>query len=151
VAGALAGPRILRFYCRITLGSERCVERAVEYFRRFGPTAILLGRFSGSVRLFTAALSGCGHIPYVRFLAFDALGAVVYATLVVIVGHLLGLPAADFFQRHGGARVLLLVGPVAFATLVALRLYRRRRERPARREPVIDHARGREDTASKRF
>jgi membrane protein DedA with SNARE-associated domain len=148
LAGALAGPRVLRFYCRITLGSDRCVERAVEYFRRFGPAAILLSRFSGSVRLFAAALSGCGHIPYARFLAFDALGALAYATLVVIVGHLLGLPAADFFQRHGGARVLLLVGPVALATLVGLRLYRRRRERAARREHAIGRARGRADTAN---
>jgi membrane protein DedA with SNARE-associated domain len=27
LAGMLAGPRLLAFYCRITLGSERCVER----------------------------------------------------------------------------------------------------------------------------
>ena len=36
----LAGPRLLTFYCRITLGSERCVERTLAYFRRFGAAEI---------------------------------------------------------------------------------------------------------------
>ena len=39
LAGSLTGVRILGFYCRITLGSERCVEQTVGYFTRFGAAA----------------------------------------------------------------------------------------------------------------
>ena len=127
VAGALTGPRILAFYCRMTLGSAQCVEKTVGYFKRFGAGAILLSRFSHSVRLFASALSGCGHIPYWKFITFDLVGTVLYAVLLVTVGHLVGEQAAAMLGRHGGMRLLLLVGPLALVTLVAYRLWRRRR------------------------
>jgi membrane protein DedA with SNARE-associated domain len=138
VAGALTGPRILALYCRLTLGSEQCVEKTVRYFTRFGPAAILLSRFSASVRLFAAALSGCGHITYWRFLSFDVVGSLLYATLLVIVGRVVGESAAEFLGRLGGLRVLLFVGPVAFAVLLGYRLYRRWRYGAAK----IDAVRG---------
>ena len=62
LVGRQFGPRVLALYCRITLGSERCVDRTIAYFRRFGGAAILLSRFSASVRLFASVLSGCGYI-----------------------------------------------------------------------------------------
>lgn len=138
VAGALTGPRILGFYCRVTLGSEHCVEKTVRYFRRYGPAAILLSRFSASVRLFAAALSGCGHIAYSRFLLLDVVGSLVYATLVVTVGHLVGESAAAFLQRHGGPRLLLLGGPLALSSLLGYRLYKRWRYGAARSEVLRD-------------
>jgi membrane protein DedA with SNARE-associated domain len=125
-AGALTGPRILAFYCRITLGSAQCVQRTIGYFKRFGAGAILLSRFSHSIRLFASALSGCGHIPYWKFITFDFVGTVVYAALWVTVGHLVGERAAAMLGRHGGARLVLLIGPLALVTLIAYRLWRRR-------------------------
>jgi membrane protein DedA with SNARE-associated domain len=132
LAGALAGPRVLAFYCRVTLGSAGCVDKTVGYFRRFGPAAILMARFSASVRIFASALSGCGHISYGRFLGYDLAGTLVYAALWVTVGALVGDQAAEILSRHGRARLLLLVGPLALATVVGYRLWRRRRDGPAR-------------------
>lgn len=136
IAGALTGPRVLAFYCRVTLGSEHCVEKTVRYFTRFGPAAILLSRFSTSVRLFAAALSGCGHIAYSRFLILDVVGTVLYTALLVTLGRLVGDSAAEFFQRPGRLRLLLLAGPLALATLLAYRLYKRRRYGPAKSDSV---------------
>ncbi len=140
VAGALTGPRILALYCRLTLGSEQCVERTVGYFKRFGAGAILLCRFSHSVRLFASALSGCGHIAYWKFITFDLVGTVLYAALWVAVGQLVGEPAAEFLGRHGGARLLLLIGPLAIATLIAYRLWRRHRYGPARSDVLREES-----------
>jgi membrane protein DedA with SNARE-associated domain len=135
-AGVLTGPRILVLYCRLTLGSEQCVEKTVRYFTRFGPAAILLSRFSTSVRLFAAALSGCGHIGYGRFLAFDTVGTVLYAVLLVVVGRVVGESASEYFQRPGAMRLLLVVGPLAFAGLLGYRLYRRSRYGAAKSDAV---------------
>lgn len=137
LAGAVTGPRILAFYCRITLGSADCVERTVGYFRRFGAAAVLLSRFSASVRLFASALSGCGHIPYWKFVTFDLVGTVLYTALLVTVGYLVGERAAELLGRHRGVRLLVLVGPVALATLIAYRLWRRRRYGPAKSDVVV--------------
>jgi membrane protein DedA with SNARE-associated domain len=137
LAGAMTGPRILALYCRITLGSVDCVEKTVGYFRRFGAAAILLSRFSTSVRLFASALSGCGHITYRKFLAFDLLGTVAYATAWVTVGYLVGDRAAEFLERHRGTRLLVVVAPVALATLLGYRIWRRRRHGPASAAAVV--------------
>ena len=136
-AGALTGPRILAFYCRITLGSAECVEKTVGYFKRFGAAAILMSRFSASVRLFASALSGCGHISYGKFITFDFVGTLLYTAFWVSVGYVVGERAAEFLHRHGGARLLLLVGPLALATLVGYRLWRRRRYGPASADTVV--------------
>ena len=135
-AGVLTGPRILALYCRLTLGSEQCVEKTVRYFTRFGPAAILFSRFSTSVRLFAAALSGCGHITYWRFLTFDVVGTVLYAALLVVVGRVVGESASQYLQRPGALRLLILVGPLAFGALLGYRLYRRSRYGAARTDAV---------------
>jgi len=137
LAGAWMGPRVLAFYCWITLGSTACVEKTAGYFRRFGAAAVLLSRFSASVRLFASALSGCGHISYWRFVTFDLAGTLAYIAVWTTVGYLVGQRAIDFLGRHRGARLLLLVGPVALATLLAYRLWRRRRYGAARADAVI--------------
>jgi membrane protein DedA with SNARE-associated domain len=137
LAGALTGPRILAFYCRITLGSSECVEKTVGYFRRYGAAAVLLSRFSAGVRLFASALSGCGHIKYWKFVTLDLVGTVVYTGLWVTVGSLVGERAADLLSHHREARLLLLVGPLALATLITYRLWRRRRYGPAKADVVV--------------
>ena len=137
LAGALTGPRILAFYCRLTLGSAGCVEKTVGYFKRFGAAAILMSRFSASVRLFASALSGCGHITYGKFITFDFAGTLLYTTTWVVVGYLVGERAAEFLSRHGGARLLLLLGPVALATLIGYRLWRRQRYGPVDPDVVV--------------
>jgi len=137
LAGAMTGPRILALYCRITLGSADCVDKTVGYFRRFGAAAVLLSRFSATVRLFASALSGCGHIPYWKFVTFDLVGTVFYTALLVTIGHLVGARAAELLGHNRGARLLLLVGPVALATLIAYRLWRRRRYGAAKSDVVV--------------
>jgi membrane protein DedA with SNARE-associated domain len=137
LAGHLTGPRILTFYCRITLGSAQCVEKTVAYFRRFGAAAILLSRFSASVRLFASALSGCGHIAYWKFITFDLVGTVLYTTLWATVGYLVGERAADLLGRYRVARLFVLAGPVALASLIAYRLWRRKRYGAARADVVV--------------
>jgi membrane protein DedA with SNARE-associated domain len=137
LAGALAGPRILAWYCWVTLGSAECVENTVGYFRRFGPAAVLLSRFSASVRLFTSALSGCGHIAYWKFLTCDVVGTLVFVTLWLAVGHIVGTRAAEALGHHRAARLVSFVGPLAFATIIAYRLWRRRRHGSAKADMLI--------------
>jgi membrane protein DedA with SNARE-associated domain len=137
-AGRLVGPRLLSLYCRLTLGSARCVEKAVAYFVRFGRGAILLSRFSASIRIFASVLSGCGHIPYRRFLGWDIVGSLLYATVWASVGYIIGDQAADLLKRFGGARVLLLIGPIAFVALLAYRWWNRSRLDPGRATELVD-------------
>jgi membrane protein DedA with SNARE-associated domain len=133
-AGRRGGIRLLALYCRLSLGSSRCVETALRRFKRFGAVALLMARFSTSVRLFAAILAGSGHISYWRFLALDAAGTVIYSTLWIVLGAIFG-PAV---LEHTGPfmRVLLLLLPTALFGVLAYRLVRRRRYGPASHDRV---------------
>jgi membrane protein DedA with SNARE-associated domain len=127
LGGRFAGTRMLGIYCRVTLASEACVEKTLRYFARFGPAALLFSRFSASVRLFAAACAGCGNTSYRRYFVLDAIGTLVYASLFVLLGHLIGERAVVFFTTDR-RRWLFLGGLLlAYATLIAYRLWRRHR------------------------
>ena len=127
LGGRLAGTRILSLYCRLTLGSQNCIENTVAYFVRFGPAAILLSRFSASIRIFAAALSGCGHVSYPRFVTYDVLGSAIYATLWVTIGYFVGAPAIELLKRYRVLNLVLLVVPLALLGVLVYRLWRRAR------------------------
>ena len=123
-AGAVGGRKVLALYCRLSLGSEDCVERTLGYFRRYGAAAVLLGRFSAGVRLFAAVLAGAGHLRYRSFLGFDLAGTVVYTALWIGLGHLFGMALLD---RIEAVRLLVLAGPAAIVAVLVFRWLRRRR------------------------
>ena len=131
IAGRVAGVRLLGLYCWITLASDACIETTLRYFRRFGPAALLFSRFSASVRLFASACAGCGQITYPRYLAFDVIGTVVYTSVVVLVGWLVGQRAVAFLTTDRRRWVFLGAVVLAWAALIGYRLWRRR-QGPAR-------------------
>ena len=124
-AGTRGGMRLLAFYCRLSLGSARCVETTLDYFRRFGALAVLLGRFSTGVRLFGAVLAGSGRLSYRRFVLLDVIGTLGYATLWILLGATFGAAVLDHTGRY--SVFLFLLVPAGILTVLAYRLYRRRR------------------------
>src|SRR5258708_21068135 len=71
LGGRLAGMRVLALYCRVTLGSQECVEKTVAYFVRYGAAAILLSRFSTSIRIFPPALPASGPLGHSPSAPYD--------------------------------------------------------------------------------
>jgi len=126
LAGARGGQSLLALYCRLTLGSDLCVENTLKYFRRFGPTAILLGRYSTGVRLFAAILSGSGHIAYHRFVLLDLAGSLIYTTVWMVLGHVFSEQVEALLAWLGRQRALFLIVPLGLAAVVGYRVWRRR-------------------------
>ncbi len=134
-AGRLgAADRLTALYCKLSLASGRCEARARSRFGRFGPLAIVIGRFVAGVRILAAPMAGSGAISYPRFLLFDLIGAVAWAGLFVGLGYALGAQWRALFEHYGwgvplaAVAVLTVVGP---ASIVLVRLVRRRRHGPA--------------------
>lgn len=130
--GTAGGDRVLSLYCRWTLGSAHCVRTAERYFERFGGATVIIGRFVTGVRLFAVALAGSGGISYWRFLVFDVVGALIWASVFVLVGYFFGAQAARILERYGN--VALVIGAVfvlATAGFIVYRLWKRRRHGPA--------------------
>ncbi|QWT24261.1 DedA family protein [Subtercola sp. PAMC28395] len=99
--GYRTGPRI--FERKDTgLFSKKNVARTQQFFDKYGGAAVILARFVAVVRTFAPVAAGVGKMHYLRFLAFNAIGAVAWAFSVILLGYLLGhVPGvADFVTQY---------------------------------------------------
>jgi membrane-associated protein len=69
---------------------KRQLAEAQGLLARRGGGAVFLGRFVAFFRALMPALAGIAHMPYRRFLVFNAAGGLVWGTSAVLLGFLAG-------------------------------------------------------------
>jgi membrane protein DedA with SNARE-associated domain len=99
--GRTRGPRVLRLLCRLSREPVSCVTRADGAIRRNGPRVLLVARFLPGLGLMMPPLVGQARVPFLRFLAFDATGASLWAVVYIGAGRALG----GAIGRSGGPLV----------------------------------------------
>jgi membrane protein DedA with SNARE-associated domain len=119
------GPRVLtsRF-----LGPHRHrVERAQAFLRRRGGIAVFLGRFTAFFRAMMPALAGASHMPYRRFLVWNAVGGLVWGTVFVVVGYVAG---ASYHQveHQVGRGIAVALAAIVIGLILAWRIRAHRRK-----------------------
>ena len=126
--GRRLGDRLKHGRLGAKVGEERW-EQARSYFRRHGGRAVLLGRFVAVLRALVPAIAGDARMRYRTFLAWNALGAAVWAPALVTAGYLAGSSYRTVEQYLG--RATLVVGGIIVAVLLAIYVVRRRRQETA--------------------
>lgn len=126
--GRLGGVRVLHTYCRVTLGSGECVDRAVTYYHRFGSITVVLGRFVMGLRAFLMPLAGSARVPYGQFLLSDAVGTFLWSGLFIGAGYAFG-DHVDVVGRRLRSSQIVLASTLAtaFFAYLALKLWKRHR------------------------
>jgi membrane protein DedA with SNARE-associated domain len=66
------------------------LEEAREKFRGSAERAVFFGRFIAVLRIFAGPMAGISGMPYGRFLLFNALGALLWGTIMVTVAYFAG-------------------------------------------------------------
>jgi membrane protein DedA with SNARE-associated domain len=119
--GARGGMRLIaRFGAKMRI-DEAKLDRARRFFARRGLVAVFLCRFIGFVRIFVPMVAGVARMPFGRFLAANAAGAIVSSACYAALGWFFGrdLPALEHHLTE-----TTVVGAVL---IVAWLLVRRRR------------------------
>ncbi|MGQ0431359.1 MAG: bifunctional DedA family/phosphatase PAP2 family protein [Microthrixaceae bacterium] len=116
--GRRFGPALQRSRLGHKVGVERW-KRAEAYLEAKGGRAIFAGRFVGVLRALVPAVAGATRMPYRQFLAWNALGAVIWAPGTVLVGYLAG-SSYKRVERYAGPAGLVLLGAAAAVTAVML-------------------------------
>ena len=99
---------------------EGKLKVAQYLFLRHGGKIVFFGRFVAILRTFAAFLSGVNRLAWPRFLAFNAAGGVVWATLFGLGGYFLGVAFETYARPVGiGALVCAAIGAVAASRFVA--------------------------------
>jgi membrane-associated protein len=103
--------------------NPRNFQKTHDFFEKYGNKALVLGRFVPIVRTFITAVAGAGRMDRRRFLVWSAVGAVLWATGVTLLGYFLG--GVDFIHDNLEAAILVIVA-VSVAPMVIEYLRHRR-------------------------
>jgi membrane protein DedA with SNARE-associated domain len=113
------------------------IERADRWFRRYGPAAVLVGRFVPVIRAFVSLPAGISRMGIVSFSVLTAIGSAVWVVALAYAGKALGSEWQSV--RHGFEYVDYVVLVLVVAGIVYA-VVRRRRGRRVAGEPVVDVA-----------
>jgi Uncharacterized membrane-associated protein len=104
--GREGGYRLLHRYGRYIHLDEGKLKLGQYLFMQHGGKIVFFGRFIAVLRAWTAFLAGTNRMRWPRFLLFNALGGIVWATLFGLLGYFLG------------ENVHRLTGPVGIGSIV---------------------------------
>jgi len=66
------------------------VEKARQFFEKYGVKTVVLARFVPIVRTFAPLVVGAAGMPYVKFLTFSIIGSALWISSMVLAGYFLG-------------------------------------------------------------
>ncbi len=90
LVGRHGGQRIVaRLITRFATMRHR-YERLQFFFHTHGSKAVFMARFIAGVRFMAGPMAGAAGMPFLRFLGWNLLGAIVWCTTVVTIGYLVG-------------------------------------------------------------
>jgi membrane-associated protein len=93
------------------------VTRSEETIRRLGGKAVFVGRFTAALRALVPGMAGMSRLHYGRFLAWNVLGGVLWATAFVVLGYLAGSQYERLEHYANLIGLALLVAVVAFVVV----------------------------------
>lgn len=127
--GRFGGSRLLQRFGRYERLDARKFRLGQYLFEKHGGKVVFFGRFVPVLRIWAAFLAGTNHMSWRRFLAFNAAGGALWATLMGSGAYALG------------SAVFRLGGPIGIATatlgtsaMAASLLIVKRHERQLQRE-----------------
>lgn len=83
------------------------IARTHAFFEKHGPKAIIIARFLPIFRAFVPAAAGVGNMTYRRFVAYNAVGALLWGVGVTLLGYFLG--QIPFVQQYSEVFIIVLV------------------------------------------
>jgi membrane-associated protein len=69
---------------------EKYINKAHEFFAKYGRFALVFSRFVPIVRTFTPIVAGIARVPYKFYLKYSVIGAATWAMSMTLVGYFLG-------------------------------------------------------------
>jgi membrane-associated protein len=103
------------------------VHRAEGTVRHYGGRAVFVGRFTAALRALVPGTAGMSGVHYGKFLAWNAAGGIIWATIFVMIGYLAGsqYQHIEKYANYIGIGLLVLIA-------VVLVLRHRRNQRRAK-------------------
>ncbi|MFI8437155.1 DedA family protein [Streptomyces sp. NPDC079020] len=89
------------------LFKQENVEKAHDFFEKYGPKSLVLARFVPIVRTFTPIIAGVSRMNYRSFITYNIIGGILWGVGVTLLGAMLG--KIDFVHAHIELILILIV------------------------------------------
>lgn len=120
LVGKTAGYYVFhRYGAWIGLTEER-LEKAHQWFKKFGKWALFIGYFIPGVRHFTGLSAGASNLEYHLFALFAYMGACVWVALFLSVGYFFGNYGLSYMENLDIENLEIGLDEAIFAGLVLL-------------------------------
>ncbi|MCX6430214.1 MAG: DedA family protein [Actinobacteria bacterium] len=109
------GPRIEVSRLGKLVGAKRW-EMAQRIFDKYHAGAIFFGRAQALLRALVPALAGMNKVPYRTFLKWNALGGIVFSSIVIVLGYEFAdkLAKLEHALRYWAIGFLIVAGSVVY-------------------------------------
>ncbi len=87
--GKWIGPKIFSNE-KSKLFNKKHFDQTHLFVEKYGPRAIILGRFMPIVRTFVPFISGVGKMTYARYMLMSVIGAILWINIFLFAGHYFG-------------------------------------------------------------
>ncbi|HEY6540131.1 MAG TPA: DedA family protein [Ktedonobacteraceae bacterium] len=133
LAGRTGGRALALRYGKYIFLKPRHLDYAEKFFEKHGDKTVFFGRFVAILRAWAAFLAGVNHMPWRKFLIFNAAGGILWAIIYGTLGYIAGRFLHDNFTvvEHIASTLGWIGAGVVAAGIIALfillRLRRRKR------------------------
>jgi membrane-associated protein len=86
--GNYIGPRV--FSDNIKFLKREYLDKAHDFFEKYGGKAVILARFMPIVRTFVPFIAGAGSMTYPKFALYNVIGAISWVGIFTFLGYFFG-------------------------------------------------------------
>ncbi len=79
---------------------KRHLERAHQFYEKYGGKTVILARFVPIVRTFCPPVAGAALMPYGRYFAFDVAGGILWGGGMILGGYFLGRQDPEHRRKY---------------------------------------------------
>ena len=120
---------------------RRHLDRAHQFYEKYGGKTVILARFVPIVRTFCPPVAGAALMPYGRYFVFDVAGGFLWVGSMILTGYFLGSIIPNI-----GERIHYVIAAVIFLSLLpaiisVLRARSSRASRVAPDVPIVESER----------
>jgi membrane-associated protein len=111
------------------LFKKRHLERAHDFYSKYGGKTIVLARFVPVIRTFAPPVAGAARMEYSRFVFYNVLGGFIWVWSMVLLGYFLGSSIPNV-EKH----IHVVIAVVVFLSLLPpiIEALRQRNKKPGK-------------------
>lgn len=126
--GNYIGPKVFQMQNSRVFRKEY-LDRTHQFYEKYGPITIVIGRFIPIIRTFAPFLAGVGSMTYGKFLTYNVVGGILWIASFTLGGYFFGnLP----FVRKNFTAVIIAIIIISVMPTVIEYMRQRRQAKAAR-------------------